>query len=48
MFCVSFTPRIFKIDKGDAEINEPEFEIPDDLVFDEYGNKSENGEKNEK
>ncbi len=39
---------IFKIDKGDAEINEPEFEIPDDLVFDEYGNKSENGEKNEK
>ena len=39
---------IFKIDKGDTEINEPEFEIPDDLVFDEYGNKSENGEKNEK
>ena len=39
---------IFKIDKGDAEINEPEFEIPDDLIFDEYGNKSENGEKNEK
>ena len=39
---------IFKIDKGDAEINEQEFEIPDDLVFDEYGNKSENGEKNEK
>ena len=39
---------IFKIDKGDVEINEPEFEIPDDLIFDEYGNKSENGEKNEK
>ncbi len=37
---------IFKVDKGETEINDPEIQIPDDLIFDEYGNK--NGEKDEK
>ena len=37
---------IYKIDNGES-VEEPEIVVPDDLIFDEYGNKLKGEEKNE-
>ncbi len=37
---------VFKIEKGE-DISEPDINVPDEFIFDEYGNKLKDNEKNE-